>query len=116
MPNVPSVLMLQTRTSPRSLEEGCRREIGYFAVILLGLYIIYYSPGMGTAPWIYSLKTLTVAGAFLLFAGISFLALIAIFFLVPETKGLQFEEVEKMLKSGFRPKLFSKNTKGADSV
>ncbi|KAJ6700340.1 hypothetical protein OIU79_013388 [Salix purpurea] len=61
-------------------------------------------------------ETLTVAGAFLLVAGISFLALIAIFFLVPETKGLQFEEVEKMLKSGFRPKLFSKNTKGADSV
>jgi SP family myo-inositol transporter-like MFS transporter 13 len=61
-------------------------------------------------------ETLTVAGAFLLFAGISFLALIAIFFLVPETKGLQFEEVEKMLKSGFRTKLFGKNTKGADSV
>ncbi|CAK7323273.1 unnamed protein product [Dovyalis caffra] len=131
-------------------EEGCPSKIGFFAVILLGLYIISYSPGMGTAPWIvnseiYPLRyrgvgggiaavanwtsnlivsltfltlteVLTVAGAFLLFAGISFLALVAIFFFVPETKGLQFEEVEKMLKTGFRPKLFSKNTKGAGSV
>lgn len=118
---------------------GCPSKFGIFAVLLLGLYIISYSPGMGTAPWIvnseiYPLKyrgigggiaavsnwvsnlivsetflTLTevlgAAGTFLLFAGFSTIGLVAIFFLVPETKGLQFEEVEKMLKKGFRPKL-----------
>ncbi|CAL5408192.1 unnamed protein product [Camellia sinensis] len=45
---------------------------------------------------------------FLLFAGFSFLGLIAIFFLVPETKGLPFEEVEKMLEKGYRPSICSK--------
>lgn len=43
-------------------------------------------------------QTLGTAGTFLLFAGFSVVGLIAIFFLVPETKGLQFEEVEKMLE------------------
>ncbi|CAL1385983.1 unnamed protein product [Linum trigynum] len=123
-------------------EEGCPSKIGFLAVILLALYIISYSPGMGTAPWIvnseiYPLRyrgigggiaavanwtsnlivsltfltmteTLTVAGAFLTFAGISLLGLIAIFFLVPETKGLQFEEVEKMLRDGYKPGFFKK--------
>ncbi|CAI0440145.1 unnamed protein product [Linum tenue] len=118
-------------------EEGCPSKIGLLAVLLLGLYIISYSPGMGTAPWIvnseiYPLRyrgvgggiaavanwtsnllvsltfltmtqTLTVAGAFLMFAAISFIMLVAIFFLVPETKGLQFEEVEKLLRDGFKP-------------
>ncbi|KZV33658.1 Inositol transporter 4 [Dorcoceras hygrometricum] len=111
-------------------------ETAYF-VVLLGLYIIVYSPGMGTVPWIvnseiYPLKyrgigggiaavsnwssnlivsetflTLTEhlgsAGTFLLFAGFSLIGLIFIFFLVPETKGLQFEEVEKMLQKGYSP-------------
>ncbi|GMP75776.1 hypothetical protein CsSME_00032745 [Camellia sinensis var. sinensis] len=30
------------------------------------------------------------------------------FFLVPETKGLPFEEVEKMLEKGYRPSICSK--------
>ncbi|CAM8981941.1 unnamed protein product [Rhodiola kirilowii] len=119
--------------------EGCPSKYGIFAVLLLGLYIISYSPGMGTAPWvvnseIYPLRyrgigggiaavsnwvsnlivsetflTLTKhlgsAGTFLLFAGFSFVGLIAIFFLVPETKGLPFEEVEKMLEKGYRPSI-----------
>lgn len=118
---------------------GCPSKYGIYAVLLLGLYIISYSPGMGTVPWIvnseiYPLKyrgvgggiaavsnwvsnlivsetfltltdTLGAAGTFLLFAGFSTMGLVAIFFLVPETKGLQFEQVEKMLKKGFRPKL-----------
>ncbi|KAL0306018.1 UNVERIFIED_CONTAM: putative inositol transporter 3 [Sesamum radiatum] len=46
------------------------------------------------------------AGTFLLFAGFSAIGLIAIFFLVPETKGLAFEEVERMLAKGFKPRLF----------
>ncbi|KAG8385843.1 hypothetical protein BUALT_Bualt03G0087300 [Buddleja alternifolia] len=119
--------------------KGCPSKFGFFAVLLLGAYIISYSPGMGTAPWIvnseiYPLRfrgigggiaavsnwvsnlivsetflTLTEAlgsaGTFLLFAGFSALGLTAIYFLVPETKGLPFEEVEKMLEKGFKPKL-----------
>lgn len=122
--------------------EGCPSKVGFLAVILLGLYIIVYSPGMGTVPWIvnseiYPLKyrgigggiaavsnwssnlvvsetflTLTEhlgsAGTFLLFAGFSTIGLVAIFLLVPETKGLQFSEVEKMLQKGYSP--FKKNT------
>lgn len=119
--------------------KGCPSKFGFFAVLLLGLYIISYSPGMGTVPWIvnseiYPLRyrgigggiaavcnwvsnlivsetflTLTEAlgsaGTFLLFAGFSTVGLIAIYLLVPETKGLQFEEVEKMLEKGFKPRL-----------
>ncbi|CAL1352122.1 unnamed protein product [Linum trigynum] len=121
-------------------EEGCPSKIGFLAVLLLGLYIISYSPGMGTAPWIvnseiYPLRyrgvgggiaavanwtsnllvsltfltmtqTLTVAGAFLMFAAISFIMLVAIFLFVPETKGLQFEEVEKLLRDDYKPGFF----------
>ncbi|XP_047962425.1 inositol transporter 4-like isoform X1 [Salvia hispanica] len=117
--------------------QGCPSRIGYLAVLFLALYIIVYSPGMGTAPWIvnseiYPLKyrglcggiaavsnwtsnlivsetflTLTEhlgsSGTFLLFAGFSTVGLVAIFMLVPETKGMQFEEVERMLRKGFSP-------------
>lgn len=117
--------------------KGCPSKIGFLAVVFLGLYIISFSPGMGTVPWIinseiYPLKyrgigggiaavanwcsnllvsetflTLTealgTAGTFLLFAGFSLVALVAIFFLVPETKGLPMEEIEKMLEQGFNP-------------
>ncbi|XP_062013614.1 inositol transporter 4-like [Rosa rugosa] len=131
--------------------KGCPSKIGIFAVILLGLYIIVYAPGMGTIPWIvnseiYPLryrgtgggiaavsnwtanlivsetyltltKELGSAGTFLLFAGFSTIGLIFIYFLVPETKGMQFEEVEKLLQKGFRPKLFApKDTKGKQKV
>lgn len=129
--------------------EGCPSKFGIFAVLLLGLYIISYSPGMGTAPWIVNSEiyplayrgigggiaavsnwvsnlivsetflTLTKAvgssGTFLLFAAFSFIGLVAIFFLVPETKGLQFEEVEKMLEKGFKPKLCSGSEEADDS-
>ncbi|KAM7263402.1 hypothetical protein ACFE04_001085 [Oxalis oulophora] len=120
-------------------ESGCPSKFGFLAVILLGMYIVSYSPGMGTVPWIvnseiYPLqyrgigggiaavsnwisnlivsetfltltKALGSAGTFFLFAGFSFIGLIAIYFFVPETKGLQFEEVEKMLEKGFKPEL-----------
>ncbi|KAK4398849.1 Inositol transporter 4 [Sesamum angolense] len=122
--------------------KGCPSKFGFFAVLVLALYIISYSPGMGTAPWIvnseiYPLRyrgmgggiaavsnwvsnlivsetflTLTEAvgsaGTFL-FAGFSAIGLVAIFFLVPETKGLAFEEVEKMLEKGFKPRLCCKS-------
>ncbi|XAR65740.1 hypothetical protein NMG60_11009950 [Bertholletia excelsa] len=123
-------------------EDGCPSKVGGFAVALLGLYIMLYSPGMGTVPWIvnseiYPLKyrgigggiaavsnwvsnlivsetflTLTEAlgsaGTFLLFAGFSLIGLVAIYLVVPETKGLPFEEVEKMLEKGYKPSIRSK--------
>ncbi|KAF4379190.1 inositol transporter 4 [Cannabis sativa] len=119
--------------------EGCPSRFGFLAVLFLGLYIICYSPGMGSVPWIvnseiYPLKyrgtgggiaavtnwsanllvsetflTLTnalgSAWTFLLFAGFSAIGFVVIFFVVPETKGLPFEEVEKLLEKGFKPEL-----------
>ncbi|XWS56657.1 hypothetical protein CRYUN_Cryun09bG0104600 [Craigia yunnanensis] len=32
--------------------DGCPSKFGFLAVVLLGLYILSYSPGMGTVPWI----------------------------------------------------------------
>ncbi|XP_022714448.1 inositol transporter 4-like isoform X2 [Durio zibethinus] len=127
-------------------KDGCPSRIGFLAVVLLGLYIISYSPGMGTVPWIvnseiYPLRyrgigggmaavsnwvsnlivsetflTLTKAlgssGTFLLFAAVCVIGLICIYWFVPETKGLQFEEVERMLKTGFKRKAFRKMSKG----
>ncbi|XWS19302.1 hypothetical protein CRYUN_Cryun31cG0003900 [Craigia yunnanensis] len=127
-------------------KEGCPSRFGFLAVVLLGLYIISYSPGMGTVPWIvnseiYPLRyrgigggmaavsnwvsnlivsetflTLTKAlgssGTFLLFAAFCVIGLICIYLFVPETKGLQFEEVEQMLETGFRPKAFRTKSKG----
>ncbi|KAL1211143.1 putative inositol transporter 3 [Cardamine amara subsp. amara] len=125
-------------------KDGCPSEVGYLAIVFLGLYIIVYAPGMGTVPWIvnseiYPLRyrgiaggiaavsnwtsnlivsetflTLTQAvgssGTFLLFAGSSLIGLFFIWLLVPETKGLQFEEVEKLLEGGFRPYLLRPST------
>ncbi|CAI9765800.1 unnamed protein product [Fraxinus pennsylvanica] len=48
-------------------------------------------------------EALGSAGTFLLFAGFSSIGLVAIFILVPETKGMQFEEVEKLLQKGYSP-------------
>ncbi|XP_022977672.1 inositol transporter 4-like [Cucurbita maxima] len=126
--------------------EGCPSKIGFLAVVVLGLYIISYAPGMGTVPWvlnseIYPLRyrgtgggiaavsnwvsnlivsqtfltlveALGAAGTFLLFAGFSLLGLVGIYFLVPETKGLQFEEVEELLKQGKK----HKSSKGQKEV
>ncbi|KAG9131469.1 hypothetical protein Leryth_015303 [Lithospermum erythrorhizon] len=126
--------------------EGCPSKIGFLAVIFMGLYIILYSPGMGSCPWIVNseiyplrfrglgggiaamanwssnlivsmtfltmIEALGSSGTFLLFAGFSFLGLVAIFFLVPETKGLPFDEVETLLQKGFSP--FKKNEVSKD--
>ncbi|URD96445.1 Sugar transporter [Musa troglodytarum] len=112
---------------------GCPSNFGWLALVALGAYIVSYSPGMGTVPWIvnseiYPLRyrglcgglaavanwvsnlivtqsflslteALGTAPTFLLFCGISAVAFVFIFLLVPETKGLPFEEVEKMLES-----------------
>ena len=50
-------------------------------------------------------------GTFLLFAGFSFLGLIAIYFLVPETKGVPLEEIEKVLRKDFRSWRFERKEK-----
>ncbi|KAF5728535.1 inositol transporter 4-like [Tripterygium wilfordii] len=56
-------------------------------------------------------------GAFLLFAGISTVGLIFIFFFVPETKGMRFEEIEKVLEKGYRPQLLKgKSNKDVSDV
>ncbi|ERN18948.1 hypothetical protein AMTRI_Chr07g25110 [Amborella trichopoda] len=117
--------------------QGCPTSFGWLALVGLALYIICYSPGMGTVPWIvnseiYPLhvrgfcggiaatsnwisnlivsqtfltltESLGPSWTFLLFGGFAFIGLIFVFFFVPETKGMQFEEVERMLeeKSSF---------------
>ncbi|CAD6260310.1 unnamed protein product [Miscanthus lutarioriparius] len=118
--------------------EGCPNNFGWLALIGLGAYIVSYSPGMGTVPWIvnseiYPLrfrgicggiaavanwvsnlivtqtflsltKALGTSATFFLFCCVSFLALIIVFLTVPETKGLQFEEVERMLeRNDYKP-------------
>ncbi|KAJ4805850.1 Transporter [Rhynchospora pubera] len=118
--------------------QGCPSNFGWLALIALGAYIISYSPGMGTVPWIinseiYPLRfrglcggiaavsnwganlivsqsflsltqALGTAPTFLLFGVVSMFAFVLIFFVVPETKGLQFEEVESMLEDkGYKP-------------
>lgn len=32
--------------------KGCPSKFGYLALLGLGLYIIFFSPGMGTVPWV----------------------------------------------------------------
>ncbi|GER32680.1 major facilitator superfamily protein [Striga asiatica] len=105
---------------------------GWLAVLGLGLYIAFFSPGMGPVPWainseIYPeayrgvcggmsatvnwISNLVVAQSFLsvvegvgtgptflIFGGVAVVAFVFVGVLVPETKGLTFEEVEKMWK------------------
>jgi SP family myo-inositol transporter-like MFS transporter 13 len=112
---------------------GCPSSFGWLALVALGAYIVCYSPGMGSVPWlinseVYPLRfrgvcggvaavanwasnllvtqtflsltqALGTAGTFMLFGGVSAAAFVLLFALVPETKGLQFEEVEQMLGS-----------------
>ncbi|CAN8231813.1 unnamed protein product [Cochlearia groenlandica] len=56
------------------------------------------------------------SGTFLLFAGFSTVGLFFIWLLVPETKGLQFEEVEKLLEAGYKPSLLRRRNKKAKDV
>ncbi|KAA3453344.1 inositol transporter 4-like [Gossypium australe] len=126
-------------------KDGCPSEFGFLAVVFLGFYILSYSPGMGTVPWIvnseiYPLryrgiggglaavsnwisnlivsltflsltKALGSAGTFFLFGGVCVIGFSFIYWLVPETKGLPIEEVEKMLESGYKPKLLKAKSK-----
>jgi len=128
-------------------DKGCPSKLGVLAVVLLGLYIIAYAPGMGTVPWIVNSEisplkyrgfgggvaamanwtanlivsmtflSLTEAlgswATFLLYAGFSFIGLIAIFLLVPETKSLPLEQIESMLAKGFKP--FGRKEKKTDN-
>nr|CAB3456456.1 unnamed protein product [Digitaria exilis] len=112
---------------------GCPSSFGWLALVALGAYIVSYSPGMGSVPWlinseVYPLRfrgvcggiaavanwasnllvtqtflsltqALGTAGTFMLFCGVSAASFLLLFLLVPETKGLQFEEVEQILGS-----------------
>ena len=118
---------------------GCPSRFGWLVVVGLALYIIFFSPGMGTVPWvtnseIYPLQyrgtcggiaatanwisnlvvsqtfltmteNISVSLSFLVFGIISVLALFFVVAIVPETKGLNLEEVESMLHD--RVKKFS---------
>ncbi|KAE8715600.1 putative inositol transporter 2 [Hibiscus syriacus] len=98
------------------LKDGCQGEI------VLG------SRGLGggiaaMSNWISNLivsetfltltKAIGSAGTFLLFAGFCTTGFICIYTFVPETKGLPFEEVEKMLETGYRPKEFRRKSRGS---
>ncbi|KAF5200354.1 Inositol transporter like [Thalictrum thalictroides] len=124
--------------------QGCPSKFGWVAIIGLAAYIIAFSPGMGTVPWIvnseiYPLRFRGVCGGiaatanwvsnlvvaqlflsmtewigtaytFLLFGIISVVALIFVLIIVPETKGLPIEEIEKMLeKRAFHFKFWTKD-------
>ncbi|RLM87495.1 hypothetical protein C2845_PM04G09150 [Panicum miliaceum] len=87
---------------------GCPSSFGWLALVALGTYTVSYSPGMGSVPWLINASAATflsltqalgTAGTFLLFCGVSAASFLLLFLLVPETKGLQFEEVEQMLGS-----------------
>ncbi|CAA0823728.1 Probable inositol transporter 2 [Striga hermonthica] len=78
---------------------GCPSSFGWVALIGLALYIIFFSPGMGTVPWvvnseIYPLRFRGVGGGIAATASLFFVLVC-----VPETKGLPIEEVEKMLET-----------------
>ncbi|TVU39511.1 hypothetical protein EJB05_12934 [Eragrostis curvula] len=122
-----------TGRASRVVHAGCPSSFGWLALVALGAYIVSYSPGMGSVPWlinseVYPLRfrgvcggiaavanwssnllvtqtflsltqALGTAGTFLLFCGVSAASFLLLFLLVPETKGLQFEEVEQMLAS-----------------
>ncbi|MBA0662376.1 hypothetical protein Goklo_006509 [Gossypium klotzschianum] len=126
-------------------KDGCPSKFGFLAIVFLGFYILSYSLGMGTVPWIvnseiYPLryrgiggdlaavsnwisnlivsltflsltKALGLAGTFFLFGGVCVIGFSFIYWLVPETKKLPVEEVEKMLESGYKPKLLRAKSK-----
>ncbi|KAJ8759857.1 hypothetical protein K2173_009958 [Erythroxylum novogranatense] len=50
-------------------------------------------------------EALGAGGTFFLFAVFTCIGLCFVYWFVPETKGLQFEEVEKMLEAGYQPDL-----------
>ncbi|KAF5190971.1 Inositol transporter [Thalictrum thalictroides] len=125
-------MCLNTGGKSEYFTEGCPSKAGMVAILFLALYIIFYSPGMGSAPWIvnseiYPLRYRGVGGGmaamanwtlnlvvsqtfltltkavgnaniFLIFAGFSAIGLVYIIWIVPETKGLSFDEVEKLLE------------------
>ncbi|KAE8736206.1 Inositol transporter 4 [Hibiscus syriacus] len=71
----------------------------------------------GNRTWFETFLTLTKAigsaGTFLLFAGFCVTGFICIYAFVPETKGLPFEEVEKVLETGYRPKTLRRKSRGS---
>ncbi|KAJ8770758.1 hypothetical protein K2173_021405 [Erythroxylum novogranatense] len=54
-------------------------------------------------------KSITIGGAFFLFAGISLVAWFFFFFLFPETKGRSLEDMEELFSKGFRARPETRN-------
>lgn len=114
-------------------QSGSTNELyGWMSVVGLGLYIAFFSPGMGPVPWtvnseiypqayrgicggmsatvnwisnlIVAQSFLSIADAmgtgptFLILAGVAIVAFVFVAVFVPETKGLSFEDVEKIWK------------------
>ncbi|KAH7435702.1 hypothetical protein KP509_06G075900 [Ceratopteris richardii] len=86
------------------------KAVGWAAVLGLGIYIMAFSPGMAgigaTCCWASNLiinmtflsltSSIGPAFTFIVFICIVIVAILFVFVFVPETKGLTFEEVEKM--------------------
>ncbi|GKB19180.1 probable inositol transporter 2 [Tanacetum coccineum] len=91
---------------------GCPSNLGWLALVGLALYIIFFSPGMGTVPWISFLSLTEAIGTSWTFLGFGVITVVALLFVliyVPETKGLPIEDVEKMLEErAFQLKFWAK--------
>ncbi|KAL2343401.1 hypothetical protein Fmac_004686 [Flemingia macrophylla] len=130
---------------------GCPSKFGWLAIVGLALYIIFFSPGMGTVPWvvnseIYPLRYRGICGGmastsnwvsnlivaqsflsltqaigtawtFMIFIFITVAAIIFVIILVPETKGLPMEEVEKMLeRNSLNFKFWQRSSRNGEQV
>jgi len=123
----------------------CPSSYSWIAVASLGIYLLFFAPGMGPMPWtinseIYPMwarsscnsvatsvnwmfnllismtfltltKELTKEGAFYLYAGFAGLGLIALHFLLPETKGRSLEEMEAVFSGRWCMKCGSSDAK-----
>ncbi|XP_048623597.1 probable polyol transporter 3 [Brassica napus] len=79
-------------------------------------FVAFFSIGLGPITWVYSseifplrlraqgasigVATITMGGVFFMFAGIAVVAWWFFFFMLPETKGVPLEEIEKLFGGG----------------
>ncbi|VFQ97039.1 unnamed protein product [Cuscuta campestris] len=153
----PGACLISNDTVKRDCQEagrlwytkGCPSRFGWLALVGLSMYIIFFSPGMGTVPWIVNseiyplrfrgfcggiaamanwISNLIVAQSFLsltriigtsltflVFGMVSVFALMFVLVYVPETKGLDIEEIEKTLE-GWSLMFWKKKPMGEGNV